>query len=131
MRRIRNHVVAVVFVAIGVACVAVPAAAQYLRYPTTGVPRNADGTVNLSAPTPRAADGKPDFSGIWITGKPLCPNPDPVTYLCGAELPLSREGINFGIDMPGGLPYQPWLAALVKERTANDAKDDPHVRCLP
>jgi hypothetical protein len=33
--------------------------------------------------------------------------------------------------MKGGLPYQPWLAALVKERTANDAKDDPHVRCLP
>jgi hypothetical protein len=29
------------------------------------------------------------------------------------------------------LPYQPWLAALVKERTANHAKDDPHVRCLP
>jgi len=131
MRRIRNHVAAVVFVAIGVACVAVPAAAQWLRYPTTGVPRNADGTVNLSAPTPRTLDGKPDFSGIWITGKPLCPDPDPVTYLCGAELPLSREGINFGIDMPGGLPYQPWLAALVKERTANDAKDDPHVRCLP
>ena len=131
MRRIWNDFAAVVFVAIGVACVAVPAAAQYLRYPTTGVPRNTDGTVNLSAPTPRTADGKPDFSGIWITNKPLCPNPDPVTYLCGAELPLSREGINFGIDMPGGLPYQPWLAALVKERTANDAKDDPHVRCLP
>ena len=131
MRRIRNKTAVVVVVAIGVACVAVPAAAQWLRYPTTGVPRKADGTVNLSAPTPRTPDGKPDFSGIWITGKPLCPNPDPVTYLCGAELPLSREGINFGIDMPGGLPYQPWLAALVKERTANDAKDDPHVRCLP
>ena len=131
MRRIRNKIAVVVVVAIGVAYVAVPAAAQWLRYPTTGVPRNADGTVNLSAPTPRTPDGNPDFSGIWITGKPLCPNPDPVTYLCGAELPLSREGINFGIDMPGGLPYQPWLAALVKERTANDAKDDPHVRCLP
>ena len=131
MRRIRNKIAVVVVVAIGVAYVAVPAAAQWLRYPTTGVPRNADGTVNLSAPTPRAADGKPDFSGIWITDKPLCPKPDPVTYLCGAELPLSREGINVGIDMPGGLPYQPWLAALVKERTANDAKDDPHVRCLP
>ena len=24
-----------------------------------------------------------------------------------------------------------WLAKLVKERTANFAKDDPHVRCLP
>ena len=33
--------------------------------------------------------------------------------------------------MPGGLPYQPWLAALVDERTANQAIDDPHIRCLP
>jgi hypothetical protein len=36
-----------------------------------------------------------------------------------------------GIGLPGGLPCQPWLAALVKERTASYAKDDPHVRCLP
>ena len=38
---------------------------------------------------------------------------------------------NIGIDLPGGLPYQPWLAALTKERTDNFAKDDPHIRCLP
>ena len=37
----------------------------------------------------------------------------------------------FGIDMPGGLPYQPWLAKLVDERTANQSIDDPHIRCLP
>jgi hypothetical protein len=51
--------------------------------------------------------------------------------LCGDELPLSREGTNIGARLPGGLPYQPWLAALVKQRTADNAKDDPHVRCLP
>jgi hypothetical protein len=39
--------------------------------------------------------------------------------------------VNLGVDLPGGLPYQPWLAALVKERTANRAKDDPHVKCFP
>jgi hypothetical protein len=39
--------------------------------------------------------------------------------------------MNFGVGTPGGLPYQPWLAALVKERTANQGKDDPHIRCLP
>ena len=44
---------------------------------------------------------------------------------------MSREGINMGVDLPGGLPYQPWLAALVQERTANLAKDDPHIKCLP
>ena len=32
---------------------------------------------------------------------------------------------------PGGLPYQPWLAALVDERTKNQSIDDPHIRCLP
>jgi hypothetical protein len=39
--------------------------AQWLNYPTRGVPRGADGKPNLSAPAPRTADGKPDFSGIW------------------------------------------------------------------
>ena len=74
--------------------------------------------------------GKPDFSGIWLTGNPLCAQGiNPVTYTCGLELPMGRDGINMGASLPGGLPYQPWLAALVKERTANHAKDDPHVRC--
>jgi len=44
---------------------------------------------------------------------------------------MGLPGINMGISLKGGLPYQPWLAALVKERTANNAKDDPHVACLP
>jgi len=38
---------------------------------------------------------------------------------------------NIGVDLPGGLPYQPWLVPIVKERTANNAIDDPHIRCLP
>jgi len=38
--------------------------------------------------------------------------------------------INLGVDLPGGLPYQPWLASLVKQRTANHAIDAPHVRCF-
>jgi hypothetical protein len=44
---------------------------------------------------------------------------------------MSRQGFNMGIDLPGGLPYQPWLAALVQKRTASLAVDDPHIRCLP
>ena len=42
-----------------------------------------------------------------------------------------RRMINIGVELPGGLPYQPWLAALVKERWARNAVDDPHVRCFP
>jgi hypothetical protein len=38
---------------------------------------------------------------------------------------------NIGVDLPGGLPYQPWLVPIVKERTGNLAKDDPHIKCWP
>ena len=104
-------------------------AAQWVRYPTAGVPRLADGSVNMAAPTPRLADGKPDLSGTWTSDEVdprrpgVPPNPRDAT--------TSRRMINIGVDLPGGLPYQPWLAAIVKERTANNAKDDPHVKCLP
>ena len=105
---------------------------QWLKYPTAGVPHKADGKPNLAAPAPRMPDGKPDFSGIWLTADTNCTNPDnPDQLVCGSELPMGRAGINFGLGLPGGLPYQPWLAALVKKRTADNAKDDPHVRCLP
>src|SRR5439155_15986225 len=47
--------------------IALPAAAsaQWLEYPTPGVPRTADGKPDMSAPTPRTTDGKPDLSGMW------------------------------------------------------------------
>jgi len=47
------------------------------------------------------------------------------------NITASRQMANIGVDLEGGLPYQPWLAALVKKRTAENAKDDPHVFCLP
>jgi hypothetical protein len=132
MHRLLGHSAAAVVVAFGLTCASTPSAAQWLKFPTAGVPRKADGMVDLSAPAPRTADGKPDFSGIWLTANPLCGDKfDPKTYTCGVELPMGREGVNMGATLQGGLPYQPWLAALVKERTANHAKDDPHVRCLP
>ncbi len=108
------------------------AGAQWLKSPTAGVPKTAEGKPNLSAPTPRTPDGKPDFSGIWLTDNTNCPpSQNPETLVCGSELPMGKEGINMGVSLPGGFPYQPWLAALVKKRTAENAKDNPHVICLP
>ena len=47
--------------------------AQWLNYPTAGVPRKPDGSPNLSAPAPRTQDGKPDLSGLWapVRQRPL------------------------------------------------------------
>jgi hypothetical protein len=109
-----------------------PATAQWLGYATAGVPRKADGTVNMSAPAPRLPDGKPDFSGIWATATSNRAKPVEDKASSGNDVGASREMSNFGVDLPGGkLPYQPWLVPIVKERTDNLAIDDPHIRCLP
>ena len=44
-----------------------PLAAQWLNYPTPGIPRLPDGKPNLAAPAPKTPDGKPDLSGVWMT----------------------------------------------------------------
>jgi hypothetical protein len=121
--------------AFGLVSVLVPAlgVAQWLHYPTADVPRKADGSPDLDAPAPRLADGKPDFSGIWHTAiKNPCTAASGRFIECGSEIGGSPLAFNLGRDLPGGqLPYQPWAAALAKERAATDSKDDPHVRCLP
>jgi len=119
-------------VLVTVVCLPAIGFSQWLKYPTEGVPRNANGTPNLNAPAPRLPDGKPDFSGIWHAGNRNTCAPGSGQFVeCGAEIGGSRLGRNLGLDLPGGLPYQPWAADLVKKRTADDSRDDPHVRCLP
>ena len=88
----------------------VPLSAQWLHYPTPGIPRTPDGKPNLSAPAPKTPDGKPDLSGIWAAVDINLPN-------------LAADGV--------GAPMLPWAAALYKERTENLGKDRPSGRCLP
>jgi len=116
------------FVILGTLLSSTQLTAQWLKYPTAGVPRKADGKVDMSAPSPRMADGKPDFSGIWTTAEPGNAGL-PEGFV--ERITASRQMANIGVDLPGGLPYQPWLVPIVKERTDNLAKDDPHIRCLP
>jgi hypothetical protein len=109
-----------------------PAAAQWITVKTPGVPHLPDGRPNLKAPAPRATDGHPDLSGIWMTVS-TTPCPDLIRdgQDCQEKDIPSLQAINIGYGMPGGLPYQPWAAALVKRRTADFSRDDPHTHCLP
>jgi hypothetical protein len=113
--------------------VSAPGGAQWLKYPTAGVPRTAGGKPNLKAPAPRLPDGKPDFSGIWHAGNRVPCTPEISRFIdCGSEIGGSKLTMNLGLDLPGGtLPYQPWAASETKRRTEDDSRDDPHVRCLP
>jgi len=105
-------------------CLSGVAFAQWLNYPTAGVPRTADGKPDMSAPAPRTADGKPDLSGMWGWDTPA---------KCGAhcnDLQISREFMNIAATLKGGPPYQPGVADLVKRRTAAQ-DEDPNVHCMP
>ena len=87
-----------------------PVSAQWLHYPTPGIPRTPDGKPNLSAPAPRTAEGKPDLSGIWVA----------------PEDKYFRDLGAGGVE----IPMLPWAAALFKERKENLEKGHPSERCL-
>jgi hypothetical protein len=103
-----------------------PLSAQWLHYPTAGVPRLPNGQPNLSAPAPRAADGKPDFSGTWGADTERTAD-----EFAGPAVPRTRQFRDIGAGLEGRLPYQPWAAELRDKRAADKAKDNPDVRCLP
>ncbi len=85
--------------------------AQWPNHPTPGVTRTPDGKVDLSAPTPRLADGKPDLSGVWMPR-----NTGALFYVTEA---LKPEDI------------RPWAAALYKQREDNFRNDTDGIHCLP
>jgi hypothetical protein len=91
---------------------AAEASAQWLNYPTPGVPRMADGKPNLGAPAPRTADGKLDLSGVWR-------GPGAGSY-----------DRNVARDLKPG-DVQPWAEALYQQRVRNMGKESPRASCLP
>ena len=86
--------------------------AQWLDFPTPGIPRTADGKPNLTAPVPRTPEGKPDLSGMWQPGL----NP----YRFSLLQDLKDETI-----------FRPAAEATLRERVKDFHRDDPVTNCLP
>src|ERR1041384_1509461 len=68
---------------------------------------------NLSAPPPRAANGKPDLSGVW-----------------------QADGQTYFFDLAAGLKPEdvvmlPWARAVQQQHEDNEHADDPLARCQP
>lgn len=99
-----------------------PMAAQWVRYPTPGIPRTADGKPNLSAPAPRTADGKPDLSGVWAAE---CGIYGDACFTRGLFFDLAKD------LKPGEVEMTPWAAAIQKQRESRSHVDDPYGYCMP
>jgi hypothetical protein len=115
---------------------ATPASAQWAEYPTRGVPRNNDGSVDRDAPAPRTPWGVPDFAGIWEIQPGAIGGGSQARDQNQPELPDSPDGTPplatfFDIGANFDVPYQNWARELRNQRVADGMKDNPDAHCLP
>lgn len=86
--------------------ITLPAQAQWFDWQRPGIPRTADGRVEMNAATPRTFDGKPDLSGMWV--------------------PSDARGSLFDLDN-----YQQWALDFMAEQERTFYVNDPRFNCLP
>jgi hypothetical protein len=109
--------------------------AQWLNHRTPGIPRTPDGKPNLSARAPRAANGRPDLSGLWQTNSA---SPDVLARLIpgatngAGEEPLSQYFINILSDFKlEDAPLRPEAAEQLRQRAKTFSDESPLPHCLP
>jgi hypothetical protein len=111
MNRYRIVIAAVIWCALA----SVSGHAQWLNYPTPGIPRLPNGRPDLSAPTPRTAENKPDLSGIWTKDTPGF-----LDYFYDLAKDLK----------PGDVVMTPWARTIAEQRESRNHVDDPWGYCL-
>jgi len=111
--------------------------AQWLDFPTPGIPRTPDGKPNLSAPAPRTAEGKPDLSGVWMHE---ITTPAEMKRLYGAaidrEIAVQVPGMEIGTQhkyfinllldfKPAESPLRPEAAEIMRRGATDFASQNP------
>ena len=126
MTSYRRTFLIALLVALATSWFSVHSDAQWIGYPTKGIPRTADGKPNLTARAPRTSGGKPDLSGVWEAVREMT---DTAGGIEG--IPPPRYMINMLRDHKGPSPMLPWAEQLYKERNDRMLRDNPMIRCLP